>query len=379
MGSSNKKKKEKKKDFQKAKLKVGKAKAKAASFTDTSFKSKSITVNQQSLSHSSLPFAEQFKQHLSLCISAKSDTARRDALAYITNHLSHDLSSLPVGIPQILTKLLPILTDTAQPVRIQLLKLLAALPPQSIPPHVSQILLYIRSGLTHLSPSVRLTALSAIEWLLSAAGPATVSCAGGWLKTLTSFSSMLGWNPSVSTAMSSKGWSVGIKPVLLGKNNTKKGEPEAKARQLEVLAKFIFEGLKEEELEDDDEAGEEEKYKNNLYCLPKTPNPFAYLNLFGIPRDEENEMYLDRDSRAAVFDNKWRAVIEKGKEDARKEGGQVGRAAAALHRALNGGKVVGTVLTKEDEETEDEELEDIEEEEGREEEGDDDDDEMDED
>ncbi|KAK3990863.1 putative Pre-rRNA-processing protein ipi-1 [Cladorrhinum sp. PSN332] len=362
MGSSNKKKKEKKKDFQKAKLKVGKAKAKAASFTDTSFKSKSITVNQQSLSHSSLPFSDQFKQHLSLCISAKSDTARRDALAYVTNHLSSSSPSnpLPVGIPQILTKLLPLLTDTAQPVRNQLLKLLSALPPTSIPPHVIQILLYIRSGLTHLSPSVRLTALSAVEWLLTAAGPATVSCAGGWLKTLTSFSSMLGWNPSVSTAMATKGWTVGIKPVLLGKSSSKKGEPEAKARQLEVLAKFIAEGLKEEECEDGRDGDEEEKYRNNLYRLPNTPNPFAYLNLFGIPRDEENEMYLDRDSRLRVFDAKWRAVIEKGKEDARKEGGAVGRAAAALHRALNGGSVV--TREKEDD-TEDEDLEDIEEEE----------------
>ncbi|KAK4226669.1 putative Pre-rRNA-processing protein ipi-1 [Podospora fimiseda] len=353
MGSSNKKKKEKKKDFQKAKLKVGKAKAKAASFTDTSFKSKSITVNQQSLSHASLPFPDQFKQHLSLCISAKSDSARRDALAYITNHISSPGHG--VGIPQILTKLLPLLTDTSVPVRTQLLKLLSSLPPTSIPPHVIQILLYIRSGLTHLSPSVRLTALSALEWLLSAAGPATVSCAGGWLKTLTSFSSMMGWNPSVSTAMATKGWSVGIKPVLLGKHNTKKGEPEAKARQLEVLAKFIAEGLKEEVVESE---FEEEAYRNNLYRLPTTPNPFAYLNLFGIPRDEENEMYLDRESRLRVFDAKWRAVIEKGKEDARKEGGAVGRAAAALHRALNGGIVVVREEETEDEGEDEEEEED---------------------
>ncbi|KAK4457098.1 Rix1 complex component [Cladorrhinum samala] len=362
MGSSNKKKKEKKKDFNKAKLKVGKAKAKAASFTDTSFKSKSITVNQQSLISSSLTPLEQFKQHLSLCISAKSDTARRDALAYITKHISSPSLSSQISIPLILTKLLPLLTDSASPVRTQLLKLLASLPAGSVPPHASQILLYVRSGLTHLALPVRLTALSALEWLVSVAGPSAVSCPGGWLKTLTSFSSMLGWNPSVSSAMASKGWSVGIKPVLLGKQNAKKGEPEAKARQLEVLAKFIHQGLKDEYDEgrtaEQGQGEADQAYWDNLYRLPRTPNPFAYLNLFGVPRDEENEMYLDRDSRARVFDAKWRAVIEKGKEDARKEGGAVGRAAAALHRALNGGAVVVTAAeggSREEEDTEEDE------------------------
>lgn len=165
--------------------------------------------------------------------------------------------------------------------------------------------------------------------------------------------------------MASKGWSVGIKPVLLGKQNAKKGEPEAKARQLEVLARFIHQGLKDEYDQgtegQGEDAGEDRAYWDNLYRLPRMPNPFAYLNLFGVPRDEENEMYLDRDSRARVFDAKWRAVIEKGKEEARKEGGAVGRAAAALHRALNGGAAVVVVegASREEEDTEeDEDMED---------------------
>ncbi|EAQ89875.1 hypothetical protein CHGG_06494 [Chaetomium globosum CBS 148.51] len=155
MGSSNKKKKEKKKDFQKAKLKVGKAKAKAANFTDTSFKSKSIVVNQQTLSTDGSDPIEQFKLNLSLAINAKSDNQRRDALAHITNQLSANPPNNPVGASGVLTKLLPILSDGSMSVRTQLLKLLRALPPAEVGPHVEKVLMYIRGGMTHLSIDIR--------------------------------------------------------------------------------------------------------------------------------------------------------------------------------------------------------------------------------
>ncbi|KAL2020968.1 hypothetical protein VTK56DRAFT_7742 [Thermocarpiscus australiensis] len=328
MGSSNKKKKEKKKDFQKPKLKVGKAKPKPSNFTDTSFKSKSIVVNQQALAADGSDPAEQFKQNLSLAISAKSDSQRRDALAYITNHLSASPPSNPVGTSGVLTKVLPLMSDGSALVRTQLLKLFRALPPSGIGPHAEKILMYIRGAMTHLSNDIRTDALNVLEWLLEVAGDETVSCPGGWLKTLNSFSSMLGWNPSVGSAMSSKGWTSAPKATL----GTKKG-PEAQARQLQVLAKFLQAGFRPES----PVSYNPQAYWDNIYRLPGMPNPFAYLNLFGTPRDEDSEIYPDRMSRQRVFDAKWRAVITAGMSDAKKEGGTVGRAAATLDRALSGG------------------------------------------
>ena len=271
---------------------------------------------------------EQFKQNLSLAINAKSDNQRRDALAYITNQLSANPPNNPVGTSGVLTKLLPVLSDGSSSVRTQLLKLFRALPPAEVPPNVEKILMYVRAGMTHLSNDIRGDTLNALEWLLDVAGEETVSSPGGWLKTLNSFSSMLGWNPTVGSALSNKGWTSASKATL----GTKKG-PEAQVRQIQVLATFLQTGFRPEAPVPYSPMA----YWDNIYRLPGTPNPFAYLNLFGTPRDEDSEMYPDRISRQRVFDAKWRAAISTGMTEAKKEGGTVGRAAATLDRALSSG------------------------------------------
>ncbi|KAK3330969.1 Rix1 complex component [Apodospora peruviana] len=332
MGSSNRKKKEKKKDFQKAKLKVGKAKAKAANFTDTSFKSKSIVVNQQTVSHAdeAADKPAQFRQTLGSAITAKSDNQRRDALSYMINQLSANPPNNPVGTAGLLTKLLPLLSDSSGPVRTQLLKLFRVLPQAEVGPHVEKILMYIRGGMTHLSADIRADTLNVMEWLLEVAGDEVVSCPGGWLKTLNSFSSMLGWNPSVGSAVVSKGWTSASKTTM--GVATKKGIPEAQARQIAVLAKFLEVGFRPETPTPYDPG----RYWDNIYRLPETANPFAYLNLFGTPRDEDSEMYPDRLSRQRVFEAKWKGAIFTGMDGAKREGGAVGRSASMLDKVLNG-------------------------------------------
>lgn len=287
-----------------------------------------IVVNQQTLAADGTDPVEQFKQNLSLAVNAKSDNQRRDALAYITNQLSANPPNNPVGTSGVLTKLLPVLSDSSASVRTQLLKLFRALPPAEVAPNVEKILMYIRGGMTHLSNDIRSDTLNVLEWLLDVAGQETVSCPGGWLKTLNSFSSMLGWNPNVGSAASNKGWTSASKAAL----GTKKG-PEAQVRQIQVLAKFLQTGFRPEPPVPYNPMA----YWDNIYRLPQTPNPFAYLNLFGAPRDEDSEMYPDRVSRQRVFDEKWRAAISAGMTGAKKEGGTVGRAAAALDRALGEG------------------------------------------
>ena len=262
---------------------------------------------------------------MTLAVNAKSDNQRRDALAYVTNQLSANPANNPVGTVGVLTKVLPLLTDGASSVRVQLLKLFRTLPPQEVRPHAEKILLYIRGGMTHLSNDVRTDTLNVLDWLLEVAGDEVVSCPGGWLKTLNSFSSMLGWNPNVSSAMTTKGWTSAPKATL----GMKKG-PESQAKQIQVLAKFLQTGFRPEE----PLPYKPRAYWDNIYRLPTTPNPFAYLNLFGLPRDEDSEMYPDRMSRLRVFDMKWRAAITSGMETAKKEGGTVGRAAAILDKAL---------------------------------------------
>jgi pre-rRNA-processing protein IPI1 len=71
--------------------------------------------------------------------------------------------------------------------------------------------------------------------------------------------------------------------------------------------------------------------------IPTRSNAFAHLNLFGSSRDEEGEMYIDREDRQRVFRKRFQAVVELGVENAKKEGGEAGRAAAVLAKMLKEG------------------------------------------
>jgi pre-rRNA-processing protein IPI1 len=288
-----------------------------------------ISVNQQAVSAEGIDAAEQFKQNLSLAVTSKSDNQRRDALAYLTNQISATPPNNPVGTSAVLTKVLPLISDTSAIVRTKLLALFRALPPAEVQPNVEKILMYVRGGMAHMSNIIRTDALGIMEWLLEVAGDEVVSCPGGWLKTLNSFSSMLGWNPSLVSALSNQGWTSSSKPTL---DARKKGS-EAQVRQIQVLTQFLMAGFKPET----PERHNPRAYWDTIYRLPGTPSPFAHLNLFGAPRDEDSEMYPDRSSRQRVFDAKWRGAIAAGMEGAKKEGGNVGRAAAGLSRVLDDG------------------------------------------
>ncbi len=68
--------------------------------------------------------------------------------------------------------------------------------------------------------------------------------------------------------------------------------------------------------------------------LPKRSNAFAHLNLFGSPRDEESEMYVEREDRQRIFQKRYYAIVSSGVEAAKREGGEVGRAAAGVAKVL---------------------------------------------
>jgi pre-rRNA-processing protein IPI1 len=230
-----------------------------------------------------------------------------------------------------LTKLLPLTSDGHASVRSQLAKLLKALPPAEIVPHVEKISMYIRAGLTHLSTDIRDDSLNLLEWILDIAPLTLVSCPGGWLKLMATFGVLLGWKPEDSTIKittavpGAKGWTAASTAAL---GATKGGA--LRAHQVQLLAKFLEAGLRPEPpvpLNPRD-------YWNNLYRLPRQPNPFVYLNLFGTPREGDSEMYADRRARQRVFGTKWYTAVMRGMEEAKKEGGAVGRAASELDRAL---------------------------------------------
>jgi pre-rRNA-processing protein IPI1 len=70
------------------------------------------------------------------------------------------------------------------------------------------------------------------------------------------------------------------------------------------------------------------------HMLTESSAPYAYLNLFGQPRDEEGEMYETREDRYRVFSSRFLPAIDRGLKSAREEGGELGRASSGVSKVL---------------------------------------------
>lgn len=294
-----------------------------------------IVLTQQSL-HLSAPTSNAtFTHNLSL-LSAKSDSQRRDSLAYLTTTISSRPvnSPLPQPVSVILPSLLPLILDGTTSVRTQLLKLLRTLPSGDVEDHVAQLLPYVRAGMTHLAADIRSSAVEILSWMVEAAGESTVSCAGGWIKTLNCFLSVLGWHTEESSQWSSS-------RASFGKSGSQ-GKPMVKT--LGALAMFLDAGIGkpsiggvDSEMSGDDDESADWPFplcQTAQHMISDSSTPFAYLNLFGKPRDEEGEMYETREDRYRVFSARFQPAIERGIKSAREEGGELGRASSGVSKVL---------------------------------------------
>ncbi|KAJ6003226.1 Pre-rRNA-processing protein ipi1 [Penicillium sp. IBT 35674x] len=335
MGASAKRKKERQQDFQKPKLKVGKARAKPDNFTDTSFRSKAIVLTQQSLQLTAPTSNAVFSHHLSL-LTSKSDSQRRDSLAHLTSSIaSRPVNSpLPQPVSVMLPSLLPLLLDGSNNVRTQLLKLLRTLPSSDVEDHVVQLLPYVRAGMTHLAADIRVSSVEVLSWLVEAAGEQVVSCAGGWIKTMNCFLSVLGWHTEESARWSSN-------RASFGKSGSQ-GRPMVKV--LGALADFLEAGVGEpstanveQQIETDlDSAWPFPLCQTSHHMISDSSTPYTYLNLFGQPRDAEGEMYETREDRFRVFATRFLPAVDRGLKSAREEGGELGRASSGVSKVLKG-------------------------------------------
>jgi len=340
MGSSAKKKKEKKKDFAKPKLKVGKARPKNTNATDTSFTARSIILKQQSLSESGRDSNTLFKHNLSL-LSSKSDQQRRDALAYLTTTVhASGAAALPVPAEAVVAKAQPLVLDSSASVRSQLLKLLRALPSRDVAAAVEQLLLYTRAGMAHLSTEIRISSLDVLDWLLDSNGEAAVSVPGGWVKTLRAFQNLLSWqqHSAPGTGVSAGGGAGKWTSATPGKTNVSSSN-KLLVHQLTSLSKLLTAGLTPSPTDPSflaDFAASVFPLRHALaHAMPRKSNPYGYLNLFGAPRDAEGEVYDTPEERTRVFEElALHEVFGKGVAEAKKEGGEVGRAASAVDKAL---------------------------------------------
>lgn len=280
-------------------------------------------MGHQSLSTEAPDAIQQFKHSLSLASSSKSDKQRREGLAYLTSRLSTHPPTNPIGTTALLVKLLPLVSDNSTPVRAQLLKLLRELPEDEVKHSAEHAVMYVRAGMTHLSADISNDSLSVMEWLLDVAGPELVNCPGGWVKTLSTFCAMMGW----AVTSSSGGWTSAARGSMKAK------DAQTLARQIAALSRFLQAGFSEEHTSVETTS----QYWDTLYRVPRASNSFEYLNLSGARRDEEGEMYSNREARQQVFHRKFLDPMIKGVERAKKEGGATGRATSTMEQILKDG------------------------------------------
>lgn len=291
-----------------------------------------IALKQQSLSANAPTVEAQCAHHLGL-LNHKSDTQRRDSLAYLTTVISTHPPNVPLPQPSsvIIPTVQRLILDGSNAVRQQLLKLLQSLPKDDIAGHTDQLLLHTRAGMTHLSTEIRLFALEVLEWLLAAAGDDVVSCAGGWVKTLKCFLSLLGWKNDASSKWSST--------RSFGRSSST--ESKVQVKQMNALTAFLRAGLLHSQTTSAVRGGADyfPLWQTEHHVLSERSNLYAHLNLFGAARDEEAEMYEDREDRQRVFHDRAEASIVAGLEQAIRGGGEPGRAAAQLRKVLKEGMV----------------------------------------
>lgn len=289
-----------------------------------------VVLNQQSLSTAAPTTTLQFSHHLAL-LTSRSDSQRRDSLSHLTSAIAGRPKDapLPQPIAVIFPKLLPLTLDGSNGVRAQLLKLLRSLPPDDTKDQMEKLSLYIRAGLTHLAADIRTSTIELLEWALEIGGEELVSCPGGWVKTLKTLLTALAWTDDVTLA----GWT--SSRAIIGRAGS--GD-KSLAKALTVLALFLRAGLEPPPAADiRSKPNFFPLWHVDAHMIPKKSNPYGYLNLFGPPRDEESQGYEDREERQIVFAKIFQDRVGKGAAAARKEGGEIGRAGAAVVKALEEG------------------------------------------
>ena len=260
---------------------------------------------------------------------------KRDSLAYLTTiHTSRRVEDpLPIPISLLLPQLHPLILNGSNSVRAQLILLLRTLSPNDVEPHIEQLLLYIRTGVTHIAPDIRSSASEILQWAVESCPTEVVSCPGGWVKTLKHVLTALAWHDPLPLPSNNNGRQSGWSSLPAALDPARQGnESNFRVKLLNALASLIRAGLIPSRAPTNPAPSKWPFPLRHVEChmIPRRSNPYRRLNLFGPPRDEEGGMYEEREERQRVFDKRFRAAVEYNVENAKKVGGQYGRISATV-------------------------------------------------
>jgi Rix1 complex component involved in 60S ribosome maturation len=232
-----------------------------------------------------------------------------DAVVSLHNHLSQNLtgSANSTSLSPLITHLAPLILDTSSSVRSAVLELLADLSPQIVPnealqAHLSMLLLYIQSAMTHIQSDIRSDSTKFLNWTLDIGGSEVVRAS--WTKVLDSYAGLLGW--TVGGRETSR--------IQLARGSSILGNVNVTARHVRTLFSLLSIGLSETSLNTKRSRPKIINYLNiksmslqhpliECYLPPTHSDPFSYLNLFNSRQTDLQLSSHDVPSRRTQFES----------------------------------------------------------------------------
>ncbi|GAB5593023.1 rRNA processing protein [Umbelopsis nana] len=204
MPNARKKKQAKNEDFKKTRLKVGKKKAVADNFTDTSFKSKTISLPNQSITEDK---SNLLTNSRNLTLSALltqmrhySANTRKEAIQGVQDMCEKHPGIISASLSAIVNASLKILVDEDRDVRKALLEFLKSSLPNldktEILPFLSLLTIYTCSAITHIYEDVRADANKFMDLWIELAPEFIVS--RYWDKVLGNYISLVAVDSNAS-------------------------------------------------------------------------------------------------------------------------------------------------------------------------------------
>ncbi|KAN0063503.1 rRNA processing protein [Thecaphora frezii] len=190
-------------DFQKTKLKLGKGKQQPNNATDTSFRSRTIALPQQSINKDKsgrlvtsrnlgvTDLAQQLRHY--------GAGVRKEAINGIREILTLHPVLISTAVGQLIPDICRVIGDDDPAVRKNLVSLLAwylpQIPAPLLAPYLNALLLFTASALSHIYPEVRLDAVRILDILVQIA---PIAATAGWQNAVARFV-----QPSTGSASSS--------------------------------------------------------------------------------------------------------------------------------------------------------------------------------
>lgn len=178
--------------------------------------------------------------------------------------------------------------------------------------------------MTSLSPEIRMDTVEVLSWLLDTAGRELVTFSGGWSKILKCFLALFGWDQAGMA---------GCGPSKANTGHRAFGD-KGMARQLQVFSQFIRSGLTASTAKGQlTTESEFPLWHRSHHVLPEQSHCFGHLDLFGTYQDGDFDICESRADRHRLL-LPYQPVLIQGLDNARREGGELGRIAAIVKKII---------------------------------------------